>query len=88
MDYVAYLYQKMDPLPEQERFEVVHALLQTKPYLFHKLICTFSLLQIVFGRGNCYFVDLISPLLSAWLQGLPTVAFASMSSSLPILIFT
>lgn len=22
LDYVAYLYQKMDPLPEQERFEV------------------------------------------------------------------
>lgn len=26
LDYIAYLYQKMDPLPEQERFEVVYLL--------------------------------------------------------------
>ncbi|CAL5425964.1 unnamed protein product [Camellia sinensis] len=73
LDYVAYLYQRMDPLPEQERFEgfltvalaisraVSKALMDRVPYEEASMIIIVSCVLMVVGAGR-------GPLVRASLQ--------------------
>ncbi|KAL0327656.1 UNVERIFIED_CONTAM: protein arginine N-methyltransferase 1.5 [Sesamum angustifolium] len=64
LDYVAFLYQKMDPLPEQERFEPLMDNLEAQTYeTFEKDTVKYSQVLMVVGAGR-------GPLVRASLQSL------------------